>query len=157
MTLLQQILTVAVVVLGTMTTRFLPFLLFPEGRKPPAFIRYLGTVLPSAVDWPFGGLLPEGRGLHFLARPAGDHCHPGRWPAVSVEKERLSQHRRGNRLLHDPGADPFFLIHSASRAPYKRKNEALPTQGSRLVFYSVTSSSSTWGRADHTSAAVRRW
>lgn len=49
MTLLQQILTVAVVVLGTMTTRFLPFLLFPEGRKPPAFIRYLGTVLPSAV------------------------------------------------------------------------------------------------------------
>ena len=49
MTLLQQILTVAVVVLGTMTTRFLPFLLFPEGRQPPAFIRYLGTVLPSAV------------------------------------------------------------------------------------------------------------
>ena len=49
MTLPQQILTIAVVVLGTMTTRFLPFLLFPEGKQPPAFIRYLGTVLPSAV------------------------------------------------------------------------------------------------------------
>lgn len=49
MTLWQQVLTIAAVVLGTMTTRFLPFLLFPEGKQPPAFIRYLGTVLPSAV------------------------------------------------------------------------------------------------------------
>lgn len=49
MTLWQQVLTIAAVVLGTMTTRFLPFLLFPEGRQPPAFVRYLGTVLPAAV------------------------------------------------------------------------------------------------------------
>lgn len=49
MTLWQQILTIAAVVLGTMTTRFLPFLLFPEGKQPPAFVRYLGTVLPAAV------------------------------------------------------------------------------------------------------------
>ncbi|RGF85574.1 branched-chain amino acid transporter AzlD [Ruminococcus sp. OF03-6AA] len=41
--------TVAVVVLGTMTTRFLPFLIFPEGKEPPAVITYLGTVLPYAV------------------------------------------------------------------------------------------------------------
>ena len=49
MTLTQEILTIAAVVAGTMATRFLPFLLFPEGRQPPAFVRYLGTVLPSAV------------------------------------------------------------------------------------------------------------
>lgn len=49
MTLWQQVLTIAAVVLGTMTTRFLPFLLFPEGKQPPAFVRYLGTVLPAAV------------------------------------------------------------------------------------------------------------
>lgn len=49
MTLWQQVLTIAAVVLGTMTTRFLPFLLFPEGKQPPPFIRYLGSVLPSAV------------------------------------------------------------------------------------------------------------
>lgn len=30
MTITQQIVTIAVVVLGTMTTRFLPFLIFPE-------------------------------------------------------------------------------------------------------------------------------
>lgn len=69
MTILQQVLTVAAVVLGTMTTRFLPFLLFPEGKQPPAFIRYLGTVLPSAVIGLAGGLLSERRGLHQLAWP----------------------------------------------------------------------------------------
>ena len=49
MTITQQIITVAVVVLETMTTRFLPFLIFPEGKEPPAVITYLGTVLPYAV------------------------------------------------------------------------------------------------------------
>ena len=49
MTLWQQVLTIAAVVLGTMTTRFLPFLVFPEGKQPPPFVRYLGTVLPAAV------------------------------------------------------------------------------------------------------------
>ena len=49
MTITQQIITVAVVVLGTMTTRFLPFIIFPEGKEPPAVITYLGKVLPYAV------------------------------------------------------------------------------------------------------------
>ena len=49
MTTIQSILTIAVVVLGTMLTRFLPFLIFPEEKKPPAYITYLGTVLPYAV------------------------------------------------------------------------------------------------------------
>ena len=49
MTVTQSVITIAAVVLGTMTTRFLPFLVFPEGREPPAFIRYLGAVLPYAV------------------------------------------------------------------------------------------------------------
>lgn len=35
--------------LGTMVTRFLPFLIFPEGKEPPEFIQYLGKVLPYAV------------------------------------------------------------------------------------------------------------
>ncbi len=37
------------VVLGTMTTRFLPFLLFPAGKTTPAFVQYLGKALPAAV------------------------------------------------------------------------------------------------------------
>ena len=49
MTVVQSVITIAVIVLGTMLTRFLPFLIFPEGRTPPAVVTYLGTVLPYAV------------------------------------------------------------------------------------------------------------
>lgn len=49
MTLSQQIITIAMVILGTALTRFLPFLLFPSGKPTPKYIQYLGKVLPSAV------------------------------------------------------------------------------------------------------------
>ena len=49
MTLSQQIITIALVVIGTMGTRFLPFLLFPAGKPTPNYIQYLGKVLPAAV------------------------------------------------------------------------------------------------------------
>ena len=49
MTVAQQIITIAVIALGTMLTRFLPFLLFPAGRPTPKYIRYLGKYLPAAV------------------------------------------------------------------------------------------------------------
>lgn len=49
MTTLQSVVTICAVILGTMATRFLPFLIFPEGKTPPKFITYLGTVLPYAV------------------------------------------------------------------------------------------------------------
>lgn len=49
MTAIQSFITILVVVAGTMLTRFLPFLIFPEGKEPPESITYLGTVLPYAV------------------------------------------------------------------------------------------------------------
>ena len=49
MPLWQGIATVAAVVLGTLATRFLPFLLFPAGKPTPKFLQYLGRVLPFAV------------------------------------------------------------------------------------------------------------
>ena len=49
MTLTQQIITILVVVAGTALTRFLAFLVFPEGKQPPAYVTYLGSVLPYAV------------------------------------------------------------------------------------------------------------
>lgn len=49
MTTIQSIITILVVVLGTMLTRFLPFFIFPEGKTPPPYITYLSTVLPYAV------------------------------------------------------------------------------------------------------------
>lgn len=49
MTLTEQIITIAVVVFGTMLTRFLPFLVFPAGKPTPDYIKYLGRALPAAV------------------------------------------------------------------------------------------------------------
>ena len=49
MTVMQSFITIGVVVLATMLTRFLPFLLFPEGKTPPPYIGYLGKVLPAAA------------------------------------------------------------------------------------------------------------
>lgn len=49
MTFTQQLVTIGMVILGTVLTRFLPFLLFPTGKPTPKYIQYLGTVLPSAV------------------------------------------------------------------------------------------------------------
>lgn len=57
---------------GTVITRFLPFLLFPQGKEMPKYVEYLGQTLPYATmgllvvyclkgvklfAWPFG--LPE--------------------------------------------------------------------------------------------------
>lgn len=49
MTLSQQIITIGMVVLGTVLTRALPFLLFPAGKPTPRYVQYLGKVLPAAV------------------------------------------------------------------------------------------------------------
>ena len=49
MTLTQQLITIAMIVLGTALTRYLPFMLFPAGKQTPPYVRYLGKVLPSVV------------------------------------------------------------------------------------------------------------
>ena len=45
----QSVITIAVIALTTMLTRYLPFLIFPEKREIPKFIEYLGKVLPPAM------------------------------------------------------------------------------------------------------------
>lgn len=83
MTTWQGVITIIMAMLGTMLTRFLPFLLFPESKEPPRFITYLGTVLPYAMT----GLLVvySLKGVHLTS---GSHGIP----------ELLAIHR--NRLLH---------------------------------------------------------
>ena len=49
MTIAQQNITILLCILGTMMTRFLPFLVFREDRETPAFVRFLGKYLPGAV------------------------------------------------------------------------------------------------------------
>ena len=49
MTAAQAVITVAIVVSGTIFTRFISYLAFPEGKQIPSFILYLGKVLGPAV------------------------------------------------------------------------------------------------------------
>lgn len=49
MTDMQALATIGIVALVTVLTRALPFLLFPDGRKTPAVVLYLGRVLPYAI------------------------------------------------------------------------------------------------------------
>lgn len=49
MTFTQQIITIGMVVTGTMLTRFVPFVIFPADKPTPKYVQYLGQVLPGAV------------------------------------------------------------------------------------------------------------
>ena len=55
MTEVQSAVTIGAVILGTMATRFLPFLVFPKGKTPPKFVQYLGKCSPAppSVCWSF--------------------------------------------------------------------------------------------------------
>lgn len=49
MTLTQQIIIIGCVVLGTLTTRFLPFIIFNNDKETPSYIKYLGYMMPPTV------------------------------------------------------------------------------------------------------------
>ena len=49
MTITQQVITIALCVLATVLTRFLPFWIFSPKRPTPKFIQYLGHALPPAI------------------------------------------------------------------------------------------------------------
>ena len=49
MTQMQAFITIMMCVIGTMITRFLPFLIFPENKETPEWVQYLGKVLPYSV------------------------------------------------------------------------------------------------------------
>ena len=49
MTTVQSLITIGIIALGTVFTRFLPFWLFPKGNPAPHIVAYLGKVLPCAV------------------------------------------------------------------------------------------------------------
>lgn len=69
MTVGQQMILIGLIVLGTVLTRFFPFLLFPRGKETPKYIVYLGKVLPMAV---FGLLVVYSvKQVHILQSPYG--------------------------------------------------------------------------------------
>ena len=45
----HSLIIIVLVALTTLATRAIPFILFPEGKKIPKAVEYLGKVLPPAV------------------------------------------------------------------------------------------------------------
>ncbi|MBQ3524304.1 MAG: branched-chain amino acid transporter permease [Clostridia bacterium] len=45
----RSVIIIVLVALVTLATRAIPFVLFPEGKKIPKAVEYLGKVLPPAV------------------------------------------------------------------------------------------------------------
>lgn len=49
MTNSQLFITVALCMVATMITRFLPFVIFSSSKPTPAYLQYLGRALPAAI------------------------------------------------------------------------------------------------------------
>ena len=102
MTLTQQMITLGMVVLGTMLTRFIPFIIFPAGKPTPKYIQYLGNVLPSAV---FGLLIIYC--LKNVSIFAGSHGIPEMLSIILVVLLHLWKRQM---LLSIAGGTIFYMI-----------------------------------------------
>ena len=97
-----SLILIAVMAGLTALIRFSPFMLFPEGRKRPAFITYLGKVLPYAI---IGMLVIYCfKGISFVEFP---HGLPEIIAGVAVV---LLHIWKGNTLLSVFGGTAFYMI-----------------------------------------------
>ncbi len=101
MTTIQMLITIFAVVAGTMLTRFLPFLVFPEGKKPPKYVSWLGTVLPHAVI----GLL-----VVYCLKDAVFSPYHGLPEAAAAGFIFLLHKWKRNTLLSIAGGTVFYMV-----------------------------------------------
>ncbi len=110
MTQTQQIITIAMVVLGTILTRFLPFWIFPPNRPTPKFVQYLGRVLPAAALWSVGCILPEGcKHMDKPAWTAGIDCDSLHCFSACLEAKYAAFYCRRNGYLYAFGTFCFLI------------------------------------------------
>jgi len=93
---------IGMVILGTILTRFLPFMLFPAGKPTPKYIQYLGKVLPSAV---FGLLVLYC--LRDVSLAAGSHGIP---ELLSVAAVILLHVWKRQMLLSIAGGTVLYML-----------------------------------------------
>lgn len=99
---LQTLVMILVIAAGIQTTRWLPFLLFPEKKEPPAWVAYLGHVLPPAMM----GLLVVYclKGVSLLSAP---HGLP---EAAAIAVVALLHRWKGNVLLSIGGGTALYMF-----------------------------------------------
>lgn len=102
MNLTEQIITIGMCILGTVATRFLPFIVFSEKKKTPPVIEYLGSVLPLAV---FGMLLVYSfKDVNFTS---GTYGIP---ELLAVAFTILLHLRKRNMLLSIAGGTGLYIL-----------------------------------------------
>ncbi|MCD7777817.1 MAG: branched-chain amino acid transporter permease [Clostridiales bacterium] len=102
MTITEQIITVCMIILGTVITRFLPFLIFPVGKPTPKAVKYLGKVLPGAI---FGLLV-----IYCLKNVSvftGSHGIP---ELISIAFTVLLHYMKKNMLLSIAGGTICYML-----------------------------------------------
>ena len=102
MTTAQHMIIILLCALGTMLTRFLPFVFFPAGKPTPRFIRYLSNALPPAV---FSMLVVYClKGVSWTAAPHG-------LPELLSIAAVAAVHRwKGNVLLSIAGGTVLYML-----------------------------------------------
>ena len=110
MTIAQQIITIGAVTLGTLCTRFLPFIIFPAGKETPNYIKYLGKVLPCAVTGLLNILLQVRFGHIIPFRTARIYRRRTYGRASLPEEKYVSLHCGENHMLHAAHKICFCII-----------------------------------------------
>lgn len=102
MNLTQRIITILMVIGGTMLTRFLPFLIFGQNKFTPRYIQTLGKILPSAAL----GMLAvySFKDVSFLT---GNHGLP---EMISLAFIIILHYRKKNMLLSVAGGTICYMM-----------------------------------------------
>lgn len=98
----EQIITIGVMAIAVIATRFLPFLIFPSREHTPHFVRFLGKYLASAV---FGMLIVYC--LKDVQFQTGNHGLP---QLLGIMVCALLHLWRKNMLLTIAGGTMFYMI-----------------------------------------------
>jgi len=102
LTPLQTIIMILAIAAGTMITRFLPFILFPDKKEMPKYIEYLGKVLPPAMM----GLL-----VVYCLKDAAFFKMPFGVPEIIAALVIIGLHRwKNNVLLSIGGGTVVYMI-----------------------------------------------
>ena len=102
LTPVQMLIMILAIALGCQLTRFLPFILFPEGKRVPDAVLYLGRVLPPAM---IGFLVIYCiKGVSLLAHPYGI-------PELSaLAVVFILQRFKGNVMLSITGGTALYMF-----------------------------------------------
>lgn len=99
---LQIGLLTGAMMLGTMITRFLPFILFPAGKETPRYIEYLGRTLPYATI----GLL-----VVYCLKEVNVTSHPFGLPELIAVAAVAALHgKKGNSLISIGAGTAIYMF-----------------------------------------------